>query len=440
MNNLLENVKYYIYNNIVTEHQIINKDLDKLTYQYEMLYSHIDHIKKEAENIMKENNTLYTIIKLTNIPNEEDKIIWLLKNGLIPLFYIYEPMDFFKDYVVHRILNNMTKDQFEFWINISINIIIDTISNFDEWIIYDKNTIIENAKKYCNSIPLLLYDMNDYLYKNKRPKTDMSLYKQIKSKTYNSLPFGKHKQSNPKGSLDQATTETETSPEGLLALTDDIIKISNYIYEYKNLNCTPVTRYSAGMSKGLYYHDNDYKEYHGTFYYYEPESDVYLCFNKYLIYTNKYEALIDLRKRSNINIPVEFEDLNELDLNLESHKQIYNFINDYFKNTYKCSSDMLCLPEDLKLTPSEYYSIFPDKYSNNINIISDIPSTKTYCGTFTYLYSRDDVFDQEIYILAKNLDIDVIILTKEIGKYQIVTEVLDIRDRISSFEQLIYPS
>jgi hypothetical protein len=63
---------------------------------------------------------------------------------------------------------------------------------------------------------------------------------------------------------------------------------------------------------------------------------------------------------------------------------------------------------------------------------------KFYVGKLLELYAVEDELDQQICRLAKEQDIDIIILTNMVGSHQIVTEILDTRNREDSFKSLVY--
>lgn len=59
-----------------------------------------------------------------------------------------------------------------------------------------------------------------------------------------------------------------------------------------------------------------------------------------------------------------------------------------------------------------------------------------------YGYALEDNFDQPICTLAKAKvkGYDIVIFTDMVGSHQILTEILDVRDRGDSFRQLAYLS
>jgi hypothetical protein len=54
------------------------------------------------------------------------------------------------------------------------------------------------------------------------------------------------------------------------------------------------------------------------------------------------------------------------------------------------------------------------------------------------LYAEEDVWYQPLCNAARDNDHDIVILENMIGKYQVVTEVLDTRSREAIFSGLLY--
>ncbi len=55
-----------------------------------------------------------------------------------------------------------------------------------------------------------------------------------------------------------------------------------------------------------------------------------------------------------------------------------------------------------------------------------------------HLYAIEDSLDTEICKAAAVKGIDIVIFTHMTGSYQVVSELVDTRERLSSFEHLIY--
>jgi len=145
----------------------------------------------------------------------------------------------------------------------------------------------------------------------------------------------------------------------------------------------PVTRYAEGMSKGLYYKDRP-KDVHGTFYYHEPESTTFLIFKRSKIFFNKTECYRKLAGEDP----------------LKTNPKILKHISGE-------------IPENLLIEGR-------------------------YIGYADDLYAKEDYLDQDICLLGREMKLDVIVLTHMVGKYQVVTEVLDCRDRAVSYQHLIF--
>ena len=266
--------------------------------------------------------------------------------------------------ILEDYINKLSDDEFEFWYGEPL---LD-LKHHQNWY-YAK---IEHHKSQslitANSLPLLLYAPEQVYHHSKRPRTDMLMFR----------------------------------PPDLISKTNSRHKL-------------PVTRYAAGMSRGLYYSQEPEDIYCGTFYYLEPESNVFLNYHSSLTFKNKYEAMVKLE------IPF---DSSYLDLIPKR----------YFEGK-------LVLPSDLKLTPLEAFSLFPDLFPNyTLNRVQSLPQNSKYIGQFIGLYGVEDDFDQLICHKANDLGIDIIIFTDMIGSHQKVSEILDTRPRVESFNHLTYSS
>ena len=54
------------------------------------------------------------------------------------------------------------------------------------------------------------------------------------------------------------------------------------------------------------------------------------------------------------------------------------------------------------------------------------------------MYASEDYLDQEICKMGRERGLDIIVLTHMIGMYQVVTEILDCRNRDISFQRLLF--
>jgi hypothetical protein len=374
-----------------------------------------DLIRISEENMI-EDESHFVIMSLPY--SNTDDMLGLLKlyvlNGFLPVEYAVSNEDrdppkhgsdakieypeFIEAYFIHK----MTSNEIYFWYHDDEDSILGGLKRHKYWMYCSIQGWMDFALKSGNSLPLLLY-APDKVYDSNRPKTDMTMFQQVTSLRYN--------------------------PDMIIrkSLYNITISINDKIYL-----CLPVTRYAMGMSKGLYYNYNQDKSFCGTFYYYEPQSTTYLTFNRYKIYRNKYEALKDLRL-----ISYEFEKvelpLQEYNSDDDNEATLINFVESYYEHPED-------YPENLKMTPIELYNTNDYNLNYmNVEFINDLPEKERYAANLLGLYAFEDTYDQEVCILAKQLSIDVIILTHMVGSHQIVMEVLDVRDRLKSFSSLAYP-
>src|SRR4029077_20275758 len=151
----------------------------------------------------------------------------MIKYGFLPFTLDSDGVS--KDMVDY--INGMDDNTFIFWYS---NIELHTIKRIladARWKFFTLETHIRNGVTKAYSLPLLIYK-DSYVYSDtKRPKTDMAIFRQPASLTKTSL------KSIP-----------PTSGPGIARVI-------------------PVTRYSEGMSKGLYQKESKVGEYCGTFYY-----------------------------------------------------------------------------------------------------------------------------------------------------------------------------
>ncbi len=267
--------------------------------------------------------------------------------------------------ILEDYLNKLSEEEFEFWYGEPLSNILN-LKYYKNWyyakIEYHKSQSLITS----NSLPLLLYAPEQVYNQSKRPRTDMLMFR----------------------------------PPDLISNNDFFHKL-------------PVTRYAAGMSRGLYYSDEPEDIYCGTFYYLEPESHIFLNYKTSLTFKNKYEAIVKLA--------IQFDSSN-LDLIPKL----------YFEGK-------LVLPSDLKLTPFDAFSLFPDLFPHyTLNTVQSLSQNSKYIGQFIGLYGVEDDFDQLICRKANNLGIDIIIFTDMVGSHQKVSEILDARSRVESFSHLTY--
>lgn len=223
------------------------------------------------------------------------------------------------------------------------------------------------------------------LYPSGRMKTGMSMFKTPMSMTYNNPPA--------------------------------IHRLRNGEYELDSC-IVPVTRYAPSLTTGLY-HGVPLKEYCGTFYYYEPYSDTLLRGCKTLVAETKCRAAQYLL------LIVPNDSLEEV---------VGTYLDDYDPVMGQRWNDG-DLKTNMMYTPIEAYEQL--NYSESDLDPYTLPQIPIYLGS-DLLYAQEDPFDQPLCASARELGYELVILTRMIGKYQVVSEVLDTRGRRESFANLTY--
>jgi len=201
-----------------------------------------------------------------------------------------------------------------------------------------------------------------------RPRTDMSTMIQ-------DIPVSR--------SLDLLGT-TRIQPE------NEILVAPEYIGQILTNVIVPVSRY--GCTTGGCYNKKvtDFDNFCGTFYYFEPASDIVLRGHKMLVIENKYMAM-------------KYFKLDPKDY----------ISKDFFGKSLK--KDFLGkIPIFKKMAADKSFGIFNEK-----------------------LYAVEDDFDQILCMTAKNAGIDLILFAYMTGRKRIVSELLDTRSRTESFGNLL---
>lgn len=383
----------------LTYFDILQNNGEILTIYNDRLISHIDDVRWEGWSILSHYLNLIYINDEEEISSLSKKFVAEAKtNYLYPIGNVYDPHMMIKygffptsvstDYMAFSdYVKGVPLLVIEFWnlhTNLNIFKILDNLKREMRWIYQPLEIYKRQGITSAKSLPLLLF-APELVYKiSKRPITDMSLFR---------------------------------------GPTNHRIKYS----EIPTLmNIIPITRYAHGMSRGLYHNDDNNDEHSekfcGTFYYYEIKSTTFLRYNTSLRFFNKYQAMKYLiGQKKEINIETD-----EIIKGLEQDDIFMDFVNGI-------------LPKDLMLTPTEAYDICPsfqeDKSRYNVR---QLPRIKHYAGVYLGLYALEDELDQPLCILARSLNIDIIILESMVGSHQVVTEVLDSRSRDESFSNLIY--
>lgn len=327
----------------------------------------------------------------------------LFKHGFCPFYVVGRKKFKLEELQLFQLslIENMSEEEIKFWFNPYYT--NKDLTDKTHWAYANIDYLKRIAAKTGESDQLLFF-APDQLYPSKRPKTDMAVFRTASSNVIEPGNIFKHS--------DYSYT---------LLLGQDLH------------NALPVTRYAQGMSKGLYFGEN--KDYCGTFYYYEPLSTTYLIYKEALIFKNKHEAYKSLYQMGiEHNILFEPEDNLEDEIDERMHHSIAAFAEDY----YGIKKHGFDYPEDLMLTPLQYYAIAKNAIRHGHDIVQDLPERRYYVGQLFGLYALEDIYDQAICLTASSLGIDILIFTHMVGSHQIVSEVLDTRKRMESLKNLVY--
>jgi hypothetical protein len=251
---------------------------------------------------------------------------------------------------------SMDKESFEFWHPLND---YHRYKNTTIWYYKTIESHRRNGIQKCISLPLM-YIAPDLVYKqSKRPKTSMDIFR---------------------------------SPSSIVVDRSSIIKLPGEEFLYsvtisgETFNAIPVSRYGAGMSKGLYHDEYEddplFTLVNGTFYYYEPESSTFLTFKEHKTYFNKTEAAIQLNDEFS-----EFGGFFTRDYRDIGNKSLIMHMDG-------------TLPKDLKLTPRQLvdiYGITPAQYhsvKNKKDVIG--PEIPHYIGLnrSSKIYGYEDELDR----------------------------------------------
>lgn len=274
---------------------------------------------------------------LTNVNSVCDPE-WMMKRGYYPVFK--GPLRSHLRHALGMYISGYSNREIAFWAPHASPV----INSLDHYPVWRYRSTVDAMYRACKNVcSLRLLYTPELLYSSKRPRAAMTEY----------------------------CTKTVTTQE-----------LDNGLY-------IPVIRYGTSPDQGPYFSGSN-TGYLGTFYYYEPESDVFLKYKKGCSYFNKTAALAALRK-----LPMD--------------------------NTLAASH------ADGKLSRDLIYA--PRYFGGN----GDIPR---YAGQRIGLYAAEDDLDQELAKEVIASGYDIVILEAMAGSCQIVTEVLDVRPRAESYNNL----
>lgn len=279
----------------------------------------------------------------------------MMRNGLVPSYFVED--DEFDEHLAYCCLKGYSDTDINFWMDEPPTNKRDPSKDI-LWYYFPLDYVRTNSLNECKGL-LLSMMLPSAVYKSKRPKTDMMMFR-----------------------LPSSLTSCDT----------------------KEWRTIPVTRYAEGMTRSLFY--GKAKEdcnFCGTFYYYETESTTLLAYRKSFRAFNKVQA---------------YRDLGGV----------------YTEESYVLEEwTARKLPENLIMSRADVMNI--TKYQN---VEGSKLQQRDYAGNILKLYGAEDRYDQKLCKLAKSKGYDIVILTNMVGGFQVVTEILDTRDRVESFRSLIY--
>lgn len=233
----------------------------------------------------------------------------------------------------------------------------------------------------------------------------------------------------------------------------DHVKKSGAPFQIQNEFYIPVIRYSMGMRQGCYFDPCPKQvKYLGTFYYWEPESNIYLNMGTRFEYFNsKLECagflqnkLLDYQEKT--NSPTDPTSLYEyLDKNIK--KIIKDMIETFYK--YYDEESMIFEKsieygedaeeeeiEDLLFV--DFHKLYCNRLPKYLPIDLEFKSKLTGEYMKKLFYAAEDELDQPLAKTLQFFGYDVVIFGKMAGSYRIVSEVLDVRTREQSLSKLVW--
>jgi hypothetical protein len=283
-------------------------------------------------------------------------------------------------------------------------------------IILEKKNIplLLTAQKDPNDLYLRILPSSCFYKKSKRPITSMNT---LRMKKYNVLDLSK--------------VPLRILKSGLPFQLDDG---QHYI---------PVVRYSNGMRNGCYFDIDTSHHYLGTFYYWEPESTCYLRMGKKFDYfESKFDCAIKMMNRlesENLKDTKLFEKL------IKFTKKILNDVSHALKNL----EEFITFEKNVKRNHNDEDDIQMILYEDLGNLFMGtqpkyLPITLEYksCLSGDYMkslfYAVEDELDQILAQVLINFGYEVVVLGRMSGMFRVVSEVMDVRSRQISFDNLCW--
>ena len=408
---------YELYDKMITYSKYISVTNKYYISKVYNTYTDIDVILRDCNEFIMLNATN----RCTFIINFKFDPMLFLSMRLIPTYVSSVLMSLLSIY--RRYMNNISSNNnnnYIFSVDDTVRFFYGTtlLEELEKIKVWSMITLeeVKNEAKLANSIPIMYYSSHPHLLYNisKRPINDMSMY-------YNSFNSLTGVVSNNKLYVDNNEIYVIIDDFSKVnSVSEIIVDISNKYNNFDNI-AIPVTRYALNVGSGLYHRQDPTENICGTFYYLELESSTYLICDK--------SKVLVARTKTDAAVKLLMNGYND---------ELSKILNQTYPNVETYEKGLL--HEDLIYTPIEaveelgYYG-----YNGKIDAYS-IEQYPIYLGSIEpiELYATEDQYDQPLCTEARNQGYDIVVLTNMVGKFQVVTEILDTRDRYLSFSNLVY--
>jgi hypothetical protein len=227
----------------------------------------------------------------------------------------------------------------------------------------------------------------------------------------------------------------------------DSIRRSGAPFKINGEYFIPVVRYSMGMRQGCYFDSNESFKFIGTFYYWEPESNIYLKMgSKFEYYDSKMQCALQLKQK----LMDHLQQQSVLDISKDLDYFIVKITKDMIQTFYKhyeeesmifekaLCKDLLDEEELEDYFVSDIYRIYSNQSPKFLPITQDYNSSISGKFMKKLFYAAEDELDQSIGKALLFFGIDAVIFGKMAGSYRIVSEVFDVRPRETSLNNLCW--
>lgn len=329
----------------------------------------------------------------------------------------------FKLFYDNRFVFDQTNDKYETPLMIAIRMhedsLIKPLLRYGSNPLYQnelKQNAVDKAFEYNNSDALEL--LKKFLkvnmgYDDNIIQLILSLGQEITPKTLTGESYPRSKRARTRMKRLLPRSPLRYSNENIILLNNFSLNEFCFCLEYPTGYITtttgiPVTRYGSGETYG-YYSDEPVLNAEYTWYYVEPDSDLYLISNSVYVARNKIAMYIAL--------------------NLETNSAFFDIeIGERIKKKMR---------KELRNDNYDYKDLIN---SNEVNIDENwtnyFRNPKT--GDIAFEGGMTDFLDKELWSLARKIGIEVLVFTHQPGNYgRLVAECLDVRNRRTSLESIV---